>query len=879
MPTDPKDRVTPMMRQYNEIKEKYQDCILFFRLGDFYEMFEEDAEKAAKILEIVLTKRNGTPMCGVPFHAVEQYLAKLTAAGEKVAICEQVSDPTLPGIVKREVARVVTPGTTFSENLLDAKTNSFAMAIYPKRDYFGVATIDVTTGTFLATEMHGYDELATEIQRLQPRECITPRDHNDENLTTLLEAFEGLHTYTYETAHDAYKTLTKQFDVKSLDAFGIEKWPFATQAAGLLLNYLKDTQKTELSHLKSLKPYTPGDHMLLDEATLRNLELIATIREGKRKGSLIGVLDETQTAMGGRLLKNWLLRPLTKKEKIIDRLDAVDTLYKDASLHENLTEEIASILDLERVVSRLTLDRGTPRDLIALKTSLEQIPNLKHFLKKPKSTLLSKIHDRFEPLPELIEILNAAIIEEPPINLREGGYIRDNFSSELYELRTLMREGKGFIQKLQQREAERTGISSLKVKYNKVFGYYIEISKSNLANVPEDYTRKQTLVNAERYITPELKEYEEKVLTAEEKSKALEYELFKKVRARVMEDMRIIQQNAEAIGTLDVLLTFTTVARRNRYVKPTITEEKTLEITDGRHPVVESMNAAGDFVPNDTLLNSENQQIILLTGPNMSGKSTLLRQVALITLMAQIGSFVPAKSAKIGVTDRIFTRVGASDNLVGGQSTFMVEMQEAAHILNNATTKSLIILDEIGRGTSTYDGVSIAWAILEYLHDKIMAKTLFASHYHELIAVAEKLQRAQNFCVAVHEDNNGVVFLHKIQKGGINKSYGIEVGRLAGLPSSVVQKANHILHHLEEGIVEKGIQDQMKGMEDISQIGLFEGAKSKADPNAAEPSSMLEREHGKLTHPALEKLKGIDPNRMTPLEALQTLEELKKDSK
>jgi DNA mismatch repair protein MutS len=865
-------KLSPMMRQYQEIKDKYSDCILFFRLGDFYEMFNEDAEKGAKILGIALTQRHGTPMCGIPHHAAENYLAKITAAGEKVALCEQVSDPSLPGIVKRDVVRVVTPGTTFSEHLLDQKSNSYVMSIFPKRDYFGLATIDLTTGTFLVTEVTGYDQLTTELQRLQPRECLLPQDINDPNLESLLGAFESLHTYTYSTAHDAYQTLQKQFNVNSLEAFGIQKWPFAIQAAGLLLNYLKDTQKTALDHLKSLTPYSPGDHMLLDEATLRNLELTTTLRDQKKEGSLLGVLDHTQTAMGGRLLKHWVLRPLTSLARIQPRLDGVATFYSDPMLAETLREGIGKILDLERVLSRLTLDRGNPRDLIALKVSLQKIPMLKQYI--PGGELLDQLNEQLQPLPELIGFIDSAICDEPPINLREGGFIKEGFHAELDELRGLSREGKGFIKVLQEREIKRTGINSLKVKYNRVFGYYIEISKSNLANVPDDYIRKQTLVNAERYITPELKEYEEKVLTADEKSKALENELFREVRTLVMEDMRAIQRDAEAIAILDVLLSFAHVAAKNRYAKPTLIESGPLDISEGRHPVVESMNVAGDFVPNDIVLGAPAQKIILLTGPNMSGKSTILRQTALITLLAHIGSYVPAKAATIPMTDRIFTRVGASDNLVRGQSTFMVEMEEAANILNNATDRSLIILDEIGRGTSTYDGVSIAWGILEYLHDTVGAKTLFATHYHELIAVTDRLARARNFCVAVEEDGQrGVVFLHKILEGGIDKSYGIEVAKLAGLPQEVIQRAQHILDDLEEGVVEKGIRDELAHTPNNDQIGLFEAA-----PGSVPESTLMERDHGKVTHPALERLKQLDTDRMTPIEALHALDELKKES-
>jgi DNA mismatch repair protein MutS len=867
-----KKKLTPMMRQYWELKNQYLDCILFFRLGDFYEMFEEDAEKAAKILDIALTKRNGTPMCGIPFHAAENYLGKLTAAGEKVAICEQVSDPNEPGIVERDVVRVVTPGTTFSESLLDNKTNNFTTAIYPKRDYFGLATVDITTGTFLVTELQGYDQLANELRRLQPKECILPKSFEDPSMDALLDVFEDTYTYRYSTRHDAYQTLQNHFQVNGVEAFGIDKWPFAIQAAGLLINYLGDTQKTSLDHLKKVTPYSPSDHMILDEATLRNLELVSTLRDQQKKGSLIGVLDQTQTAMGGRLLKRWILRPLTDQAAIEDRLNSVEEFYNNAGLHDDIKTSIESILDLERVLSRLSLDRGNPRDLSALAQSLAQLPVLKHHLGSAQSTKLQTLNESIQPLPELVEMLQMAIMPEPPMLLREGGYIADGFHAELDELRVLSREGKGFIKKMQQEEIEKTGITSLKIKYNKVFGYYLEVSKANADKVPEHYIRKQTLVNSERYITPELKEYEEKVLSADEKSKALEQELFKELRAHVMEHMGVIQQNADVIAALDVLVSFTTVAQQQRYVKPTLTTGKKLMIEAGRHPVVESMTAASDFVPNDTQLDDEAQQIILLTGPNMSGKSTLLRQVALITLMAQIGSYVPAQSAEIGVVDRIFTRVGASDNLVKGQSTFMVEMQEAANILNNATDRSLVILDEIGRGTSTYDGVSIAWAMLEYLHDTIGSKTLFATHYHELIAVAEKLSRAQNFSVAVHEDTQrGVIFLHKIKPGGINKSYGIEVAKLAGLPAAVIQKSQHILHDLEEGVVDAGIKAELQHMQGSDQLGLFAGTPQSADSN------LMERGHGKVSHPALERLKDLDINRLTPLEALQAIDELKQE--
>ena len=854
--------LTPMMRQYFEIKGQYKDCILFFRLGDFYEMFSEDAQRGAKILGIVLTHRHGTPMCGIPYHSVDQYLAKLTAAGEKVALCEQVSDPTLPGIVKREVVRVVTPGTTFSEVLLDQKTNNYVVAILPQRNRFGLATIDITTGSFGVTEVEGYDQLALELQRLKPRECLLPLLHGESSdLKTLCEALDDVHVYFHSTPQNPEKILTHQLKISTVEALGLGQWPIAVNAAGFLVEYLRETQKNGLIHLKRPKPYLPGEFMLLDEATLRNLELLSTFHDHKKEGSLLGVLDRTQTAMGGRLLKQWTVRPLTEKNRIQVRLDAVENFIKEGSIFETLWEEMGHILDLERSVARLSLERGTPRDAMALKSSLQRLPLVKSLLSALNAPLLAELQKKLQPLPDLVSLIDASIVEEPPLNLKEGGFIREGFHEELDELRSLSREGKGFIKNLQQQEIQRTGISSLKVKYNRVFGYYIEISKSNLGNVPENYTRKQTLVNAERYITPELKTYEEKVLTAEDKSKALEAELFRELRETIMESIGLIQQNAEAIAELDVLLSFTSVALKNRYVKPQLRDDFTLTIQGGRHPVVETMNPSGDFIPNDTHFNAENQQILLITGPNMSGKSTFLRQVALISLMAQIGSYVPAQSAEIAVVDRIFTRVGASDNLSKGQSTFMVEMQEAANILNNATARSLIILDEIGRGTSTYDGLSIAWAILEYLHQQIGAKTLFATHYHELIAVTERLERAQNYCVLVHEDTqNGVVFLHKIQAGGIDKSYGIEVAKLAGLPRAVIEKAQHILKDLEEGVVEKGIPAELQAHHvDRSHSGL--SSQGLHSP-----------------HPIAEKLKKVDVNHLTPMEALQLLVELKRDS-
>ncbi len=795
--------LTPMLKQYREIKGKHKDCILFFRLGDFYEMFGPDALEASKILNITLTARNKgtvneTPMCGIPYHAAEGYIAKLTKAGGKVAICEQISDPELPGLVQREVIRIVTPGTTLDSNILENKQNNFLVSIFNQDKKWGIAFVDLTTGEFKLAELNKLDDLLNELNRILPSEIIITPDLNENlNLKTKLEQISNLNLFYPSLFTPAHETLKEHFNVKSLQSFGIEKYLTAIEAAGNLLNYLKDTQKTALEHINKISIYNLSDYMILDEATIRNLELLYTYQFFEEKGSLISVIDQTQTGMGGRLLRNWLLHPLINKEKIQQRLDSVDEFFQDLDLRENLKSELKNISDIERLIGRLGCKRANARDLLNLKNSLTLIPNIKNSLKNCNAKFLKFCHKNLDEHQELVNLISQSIADDPPILINEGGMIAEGYNQELDELRKISTSGKDWLKDLQVREIKRTGISSLKVKFNKVFGYYIEVSNSNLSQVPDNYTRKQTLVNAERFVTPELKEYEQKVLGAEEKIIELEQKIFWQIRNDVAKHFEAMQKTAYLIAQLDVLLSFANTALLNNYVKPQIDNGEIIKIENGRHPVIEKLQSDESYVPNNGLFNHQDHQLILLTGPNMSGKSSYLRQTALIVLLAQIGSFVPAQSAQIGLTDRIFTRVGASDNLIRGQSTFMVEMQEAANILNNATAKSLIILDELGRGTSTFDGVSIAWAIVEYIYKNIKAKTLFATHYHELIDMVEKLDKAQNYAISVKETESGVIFLRKIIPGGIDKSYGIEVAKLAGLPKPLTDRAYQILEELE----------------------------------------------------------------------------------
>jgi DNA mismatch repair protein MutS len=843
-------KLTPMMAQYKEIKTQYPDAILFFRLGDFYEMFFEDAVEASGLLQLTLTARNKgdhkAPMCGIPYHAAQNYIAKLTRRGKKVAICEQLSDPNLPGIVKRDVVRVITPGTTLDENVLETKANNYIAAIVEKDGRFGLASADLSTGQFQVTETETLKDFLVELERLHPVEALIEGGLRS---SAIMKNLERLSTFFFE--HPAAETEGGAGD----------------RAVAMLLDYLKQTQKNELTHMRDVKRYSTDDFMALDESTLKNLELLATLRENGREGSLLWVLDETVTSMGGRRLRHVITHPLLRQGDIEARLDAVEAFVRKPVVLDDVRESLKNILDLERLLARLSLGHGNARDLLALKNSLKSVPTTQRFLSDSGSEMVEKIRRNLHGLPDLVKILERAIVDEPPLAVREGGMIREGYNSELDEIKKISREGKSYIQSLQEREIARTGINSLKIRYNSVFGYYIEVSKANLHAVPQDYIRKQTLVNAERFITPELKEYEEKVLGAEEKITAMEYAIFNELRGKVVAQIARIQELADAVAQLDVLCGFAKVALSQGYCRPSITEDYRVTIAGGRHPVIEKISFSGTFVPNDVALNNE-QKLLLITGPNMGGKSTYLRQTALIVLMAHLGSFVPAGRAEVGLVDRIFTRVGASDNLVRGQSTFMVEMQETAHILEHATERSLIILDEVGRGTSTYDGMSIAWAIVEFLHDRVGAKTLFATHYHELISLADKLPFARNASVAVKENaDEGVVFLYKIVEGGVDRSYGIEVAKLAGLPSEVVAKAKQILVDLEEGSHQAAIQAELEDPTKripSDQMPLFERQQRPLDPPPM--------------HKVVEELQKIDVNSLTPIEALNRIAELKKQS-
>lgn len=856
-------KLTPMMQQYQAIKADHRDAILFFRLGDFYEMFGPDAIEASKILDITLTARNKKsdqpiPMCGIPFHAAENYIAKLSKAGKKVAICDQVSDASLPGIVKREVVRVITPGTTYNEQVLNRKANHFVMALFPQRDYFGMAFADLTTGEFWATEFQGKEALKTELIRLDPVEVVIHRDHYDDpELRSFFAESIQVPLSPCDLYDDAPRQLRQHFKVTSLEGFGLANHPFATQAAGVLLRYLLDTQKDGLSHIDRIQSYHRDRWMFMDEATIRNLELFTTLRDQEKEGTLLSILDHTKTSMGGRMLRRWLVQPLLRRSEVESRHDAVDNLVTDDDLRHDIVEQLKFLTDLERLLARLSASVGNARDMISLAISLEKIPAIKEALTRANSRMLSTLGDQLTPLDGLCGLIQSALVDEPPVKLTEGGLFKDGYHAELDELNTLIRDVKTALKETEERERKQTGVNSLKVGYNKVFGYYIEVSKSNIEKVPEHYIRKQTLANAERYITPGLKEYEEKVLSAADKAKQLEYELFLDLREQTLRFVHEIQLNAHLLAELDVLCSYATAAIQRNYCRPELVDDRALVITNGRHPVVESMTFDQRFVPNDAQFIESECQIKLITGPNMSGKSTYLRQVALIALMSQIGSFVPAERVQMNLFDRIFTRVGASDNLVRGQSTFMVEMQESANILNHATERSLIILDEVGRGTSTYDGLSIAWSMLEYLHDHVKGFTLFATHYHELISLAEKLEAAQNFSIDVQETAKGVLFLHKIKVGGIDRSYGIEVGKLAGLPSWVTDRAEAILAELESK------RDLKRSKVPENQLDLFASGMANS------------RVPGKLTHPALERLKKIHVDKMTPLEALNILNELK----
>ncbi len=756
--------LTPMMQQYMAIKEQYKDCILFYRLGDFYEMFYDDALTASRELEITLTGKNcgqeeRAPMCGVPYHAVDVYLNKLVAKGYKVAICEQAEDPKqAKGIVKREVIRIVTPGTNLSQQALDEGRNNYLMCLVYDNNQFGLAITDISTGDFYTTEVATLKELYDEIHRFSPSEIICNDSFYmsgaslDDFKDRLHVSVSTLDTWYMDEAVSVQK-IKEHFKVASLDGLGLTDFPSGTLAVGALLLYLYETQKNTLDNLTKITPYRSGGYMIIDSATNRNLELIETLREKQKKGSLLWVLDKTKTAMGARLMRNWIEQPLIEKKKITARQDAVEELYNDMITREEIREYLNAVYDLERLVTRISYRTANPRDLIAFKTSLGMIPPVKQLLSQAKSAELKEIDERMDCLEDIYDLIEKSIQDEPPIMIREGGMIKEGYNEDVDKFRLSRTEGKTWLAELEAREKEKTGIKNLRVRYNKVFGYYLEVTNSYKELVPEDWTRKQTLANAERYITPELKELEDMILGAEDKLAALEYDLYCEVRDSIGEQVVRIQETAKAIAHLDVLASLACVAQSNDYVRPSINTKGVIDIQGGRHPVVEKMNNNQMFIDNDTYLDNKNHRISIITGPNMAGKSTYMRQSALIVLMAQIGSFVPAKSANIGIVDRIFTRVGASDDLASGQSTFMVEMTEVANILRNATSRSLLILDEIGRGTSTFDGLSIAWAVVEHISNpKLLgAKTLFATHYHELTELEGKLDSVNNYCIAVRE--------------------------------------------------------------------------------------------------------------------------------
>lgn len=873
--------LTPMMQQYMAIKEQYKDCILFYRLGDFYEMFYDDALTASRELEITLTGKNcgqeeRAPMCGVPYHAVDVYLNKLVAKGYKVAICEQAEDPKqAKGIVKREVIRIVTPGTNLSQQALDEGRNNYLMCLVYDDNQFGLAITDISTGDFYTTEVATLKELYDEIHRFSPSEIIC-NDYFYMSGASLDDFKDRLHvsvstldTWYMDEAVSVQK-IKEHFKVASLDGLGLTDFPSGTLAVGALLLYLYETQKNTLDNLTKITPYRSGGYMIIDSATNRNLELIETLREKQKKGSLLWVLDKTKTAMGARLMRNWIEQPLIEKKKITARQDAVEELYNDMITREEIREYLNAVYDLERLVTRISYRTANPRDLIAFKTSLGMIPPVKQLLSQAKSAELKEIDERMDCLEDIYDLIEKSIQDEPPIMIREGGMIKEGYNEDVDKFRLSRTEGKTWLAELEAREKEKTGIKNLRVRYNKVFGYYLEVTNSYKELVPEDWTRKQTLANAERYITPELKELEDMILGAEDKLAALEYDLYCEVRDSIGEQVVRIQETAKAIAHLDVLASLACVAQSNDYVRPSINTKGVIDIQGGRHPVVEKMNNNQMFIDNDTYLDNKNHRISIITGPNMAGKSTYMRQSALIVLMAQIGSFVPAKSANIGIVDRIFTRVGASDDLASGQSTFMVEMTEVANILRNATSRSLLILDEIGRGTSTFDGLSIAWAVVEHISNpKLLgAKTLFATHYHELTELEGKLDSVNNYCIAVREQGDDIIFLRKIIRGGADKSYGIQVARLAGVPDSVIDRAKEISGWLEE----TDVTDKAKNLQ------VRTSAKKKEVVREAVPAEkqMSLFDIYPADHPVLKELAGLDVSNMTPIQALNTLYELQK---
>ncbi len=880
---------TPLMRQYHQIKEKYPDTVLLFRLGDFYETFEDDAAITSRVCGIVLTKRgNGaeedTPLAGFPHHQLDNYLPKLVKAGYRVAVCEQLEDPKLArGIVRRDVIEVVTPGVAMNDKLLDAGRNNYLAAVYLERGRAGISFCDISTGEFQAVET-SEGELDEVLESIGPAEIIISRAQKDffagkrissEPRITKLEEWIFEHDYATER-------LREHFGTQSLKGFGMDSDRMGTIAAGTVMHYLMETQRARLPHIRKIARYSHGDYIALDPATKRNLEILFSSHDGGRHGSLLAVIDRTSTPMGGRLLKKWLVHPLKSREQIEKRLIAVDCLYNEPSVAAELEKELRLMCDLERIVARVATGRATPRDLGSVRTTLARIPRAVDLLARCSSPTLATIGRSFALLEDLLERLELALPDEPPALLADGGAIRNGYSPELDEVRDLRASGKSYLESLQERERGRTGISSLKVGFNNVFGYYIEITNANRDRTPEDYIRKQTLANAERYITPELKTYEEKILNAEEKLAALEREIFGELQAFTAERSEAILKNAQLIAMLDCLVGFARLARERDYRRPTVEESTRLEIVGGRHPVVETLLPPGErYVPNDTSLQATERQIAIITGPNMAGKSSYLRQVGLIVLLAQIGSFVPAEQATIGIVDKIFTRVGAQDNIAAGESTFLVEMHEAANILNNATSHSLILLDEVGRGTSTFDGISIAWSMTEYIHETLGARTLFATHYHELNALADRFARIQNYKVEVREHNDRVIFLRKVAPGTADHSYGIQVAQMAGLPEEVTSRAKEIMAQLESASEGKPIGGVEEGLLQASAPADDGPRVARADSNAiSRRDAQVSLFEISAPDPKLEELREriatLDVNSLTPLQAMVELEKLQK---
>ncbi len=866
---------TPLMAQYFKIKQANPDTVLLFRMGDFYETFEEDARIASKVLGITLTKRaNGAagevPLAGFPHHAVESYLPKLVRAGYRVAICEQVEDPKLAkGIVKREVIEVVTPGVVFSDKVLDLKKNNYLMAVNFADPVSGVAFCDISTGDFSLFEVETA-QLTDQIGVIAPAEVLSPRKSKD--VVTALLSSSGsearitkLDDWIFNREY-AKEILLKHFGTVNLKGYGASEMEIALPAAGAVLHYLQETQKANLTHLTKLSVYNPSEYMVLDWSTKRNLEITYSMADGGKDGTLFAVLDKTETPMGGRLLKKWISSPLTKLEPVLQRQESVEALYNVKKTREKLKKSLSNIGDLERLISRICTGRATPREIVSLKYSLLEIPEIIRILYEIDNPVMNRLRESLVPLNDVTAKIDEAISDNPPLSLADGGVIKRGYSIELDEMREILYSGKDWITDLQKVERERTGISSLKISFNRVFGYYIEISNVHREKVPPEYIRKQTLVNAERYITPDLKVYEEKVLHAEDNIRSLEAELFNDVRMYTSSFTEVVQKNAKLIAMLDCLNSFAEAAVEYNYVKPLVTESKKIEIYDSRHPVVERILPPGEkFTSNDYLLDCEKDQIIVLTGPNMAGKSVYLRQLGLLVLLAQIGSFVPAKKAEIGIVDRIFTRVGASDNITAGESTFLVEMQETANILNNATGKSLILLDEIGRGTSTFDGLSIAWSMTEYLHEnpRCAAKTLFATHYHELNEMAEIFPRIKNYRVQVREYDDKVIFLHKVSPGSADHSYGIQVAMMAGLPLEVTSRAKEILANLES-----------------KELTPYEVKKARKIKKEQEEQGFYQLSLFEFTDDALRKeISDIKVEELTPVQALNKLDELKKKLK